>query len=111
MRRGKSLALPLLFVKDQRHPARRRAMYMIRSFAFTTQGRLHTRNVEMFLMPEVLTLITLITTPVTLVGTWYGMNFQHMPEYRWKYGYEMAFVITASSTALVYWWFKRKRWF
>src|SRR5207247_3191220 len=41
---------------------------------------------------KLLTLITLITTPVTLVGTWYGMNFQNMPEYRWKYGYEMAFV-------------------
>src|SRR3989440_2980951 len=27
---------------------------MIRSFAFTTQGRLHTRNVEMFLMPTLL---------------------------------------------------------
>src|SRR6059058_1044839 len=27
---------------------------MIRSFAFTTQGRLHTRNIEMFLMPTLL---------------------------------------------------------
>src|SRR5467141_1493897 len=27
---------------------------MIRSFAFTTQGRLHTRNIEMFLMPALL---------------------------------------------------------
>src|SRR6185503_11679363 len=27
---------------------------MIRSFAFTTQGRLHTKNIEMFLMPTLL---------------------------------------------------------
>src|SRR2546423_881853 len=53
---------------------------------------------------KVLTMITLITTPVTLVGTWYGMNFEHMPEYKWKYGYEMAFVLTALWTALIYWW-------
>src|SRR6266480_3078883 len=43
---------------------------------------------------KLLTMITLITTPLTLVGTWYGMNFQHqMPEYEWKYGYIMALVV------------------
>src|SRR5881628_2802319 len=31
---------------------------------------------------KLLTMITLITTPMTLVGTWYGMNFsEQMPEY------------------------------
>src|SRR3989454_5362011 len=39
---------------------------------------------------KLLTVITVITTPLTLVGTWYGMNFQGMPEYHWKYGYELA---------------------
>src|SRR6266699_256935 len=33
---------------------------------------------------KLLTLITLITTPLTMVGTWYGMNFQEMPENKWK---------------------------
>src|SRR5437899_2840981 len=60
---------------------------------------------------KVLTMITLITTPLTLVGTWYGMNFESMPEYKWKYGYEGAFVLTVAWTALIYGWFKRKRWF
>jgi len=27
---------------------------MIRSFAFTTQGRLHTQNIDLFLMPTLL---------------------------------------------------------
>ena len=60
---------------------------------------------------KLLTMITLITTPLTMVGTWYGMNFQNMPEYKWKYGYEGAIVITLAWTLLIYWWFKRKRWF
>jgi magnesium transporter len=60
---------------------------------------------------KLLTMITLITTPLTLVGTWYGMNFQNMPEYKWRYGYEMAIAITVVWTALIYWWFKKKRWF
>jgi magnesium transporter len=60
---------------------------------------------------KLLTMITIITTPLLIVGTWYGMNFRNMPELNWKYGYELAMVITVVSTALTYWWFKRKKWF
>jgi magnesium transporter len=61
---------------------------------------------------KLLTLITLITTPMTLVGTWYGMNFtDSMPEYKWRYGYEAAIGLTIVSTAATYWWFKKKKWF
>jgi magnesium transporter len=58
-----------------------------------------------------LTLITLITTPLTLVGTWYGMNFHDMPELQWKHGYWLAFVLTAVSTAMTYWYFRKREWF
>ena len=61
---------------------------------------------------KLLTLITLITTPMTLVGTWYGMNFaETMPEYRWKHGYLFAICLTLVSTVATYWWFKKKKWF
>ncbi len=61
---------------------------------------------------KLLTLITLITTPLTLVGTWYGMNFtETMPEYRWKHGYLFAICLTIVSTAATYGWFKKKKWF
>jgi magnesium transporter len=60
---------------------------------------------------KLLTLITLITTPVMIVGTWYGMNFgDSMPELKLKYGYELAIGITAVATALMWWWFRRKKW-
>jgi magnesium transporter len=59
-----------------------------------------------------LTMITLITTPLTLVGTWYGMNFtEQMPELKWSHGYELAIGLTAVSTAATFWYFKRRRWF
>ncbi len=29
---------------------------------------------------KLLTLITVITTPLMMIGTWYGMNFKDMPE-------------------------------
>src|SRR5262245_60706341 len=60
---------------------------------------------------KVLNLITIITTPLMFVGTWYGMNFDGMPELHWKYGYELAVVITAVATGITYWWFKKKKWF
>ncbi len=61
---------------------------------------------------KLLTMITLITTPMTLVGTWYGMNFtEQMPEYHWRHGYAVAIAVTAVSTAATYFYFKKKRWF
>jgi magnesium transporter len=58
---------------------------------------------------KLLTLITIITTPLMMVGTWYGMNFQNMPEL--QRGYGAALGVTVASTAAVYWYFKRKKWF
>lgn len=60
---------------------------------------------------KLLTLITIITTPLMVVGTWYGMNFEVMPELKWEYGYELAMGLTVVATALTWWWFKRKKWF
>ncbi|HTD66137.1 MAG TPA: magnesium/cobalt transporter CorA [Candidatus Limnocylindria bacterium] len=60
---------------------------------------------------KLLTLITVITTPMTLVGTWYGMNFESVPEYHWAHGYRFAFIVTAVATVITGWWFRRKKWF
>jgi magnesium transporter len=46
-----------------------------------------------------------------IVGTWYGMNFQGIPEFHWKYGYLMAISITLAATGATIWWFKKKGWF
>jgi magnesium transporter len=48
---------------------------------------------------------------VTIVGTWYCMNFEVIPELHWQFGYELAMVLTLVSTALIWWWFKKKKWF
>jgi magnesium transporter len=58
---------------------------------------------------KLLTLITIITTPLMMVGTWYGMNFRHMPEL--EHGYWVATGAMVLSTAGVYWYFRRKKWF
>lgn len=58
---------------------------------------------------KLLTLITVITTPVMIVGTWYGMNFKNMPELDWRHGYLLAFLLTVITTGLTFLWFKKKK--
>ena len=60
---------------------------------------------------KLLTMITLIATPLMMVGTWYGMNFKDMPELESKHGYVAAVALTLLSTAATCWYFKKKKWF
>jgi magnesium transporter len=60
---------------------------------------------------KLLTLITVITTPAMVVGSWYGMNFKNLPEIEWRYGYGLAGVVMILSTVGTYWYFKKKKWF
>jgi magnesium transporter len=59
---------------------------------------------------KLLTLITIATTPLMMVGTWYGMNFEGMPELKTHYAYPLAVVVTIASTVATFWYFKRKKW-
>jgi len=60
---------------------------------------------------KLLTLITVITTPLMMIGTWYGMNFHDMPELQWKHGYWVAGVTMIVSTVVTCLYFKKKKWF
>jgi magnesium transporter len=46
----------------------------------------------------------------TLVGTIYGMNFDHMPELDWAFGYPLALLLMLSTSACLYLLFKRRGW-
>jgi magnesium transporter len=46
----------------------------------------------------------------TLVGTIYGMNFRHMPELHWFYGYPLAIALMIATSTTLYFVFKRRRW-
>jgi magnesium transporter len=59
---------------------------------------------------KVLTMITIITTPMTLIASWYGMNFKGMPEIDQPHGYVFAIVLTLITTGLTFIYFRQKRW-
>ena len=46
----------------------------------------------------------------TLVGTVYGMNFEHMPELGWKVGYPFAIALMLGVSVTLYLIFKRRNW-
>ncbi len=46
----------------------------------------------------------------TLVGTIYGMNFKHMPELNWYYGYPAAVALMLTMSVVLYGVFKHRRW-
>ena len=46
----------------------------------------------------------------TLVGTVYGMNFEHMPELSWHLGYPFALVLMLGVSLTLYAVFKRRDW-
>jgi magnesium transporter len=46
----------------------------------------------------------------TLIAGIYGMNFDHMPELRWEFGYPMAIALMAAIVAFLAWRFKRAGW-
>lgn len=60
---------------------------------------------------KVLTVVTTIFMPLTLITGWYGMNFQNMPELQSDYGYLVVILVSIVVIALEVWIFKIKDWF
>jgi len=64
-------------------------------------------------MNEVMKTLTLISTvmlPLTFIAGVYGMNFDHMPELHWIYGYPYALGLMVIVAIGAFLWFRHKRW-
>jgi magnesium transporter len=59
---------------------------------------------------KVLTIIATIFIPLTFVAGIYGMNFEHMPELKWKWAYAGVWVIMLAITLIMLSYFRRKKW-
>lgn len=58
----------------------------------------------------VLTVVTTIFLPLTLIAGWYGMNFRYMPELEWKWGYPVVIAVCVAIVGLSLLFFKKKKW-
>jgi magnesium transporter len=59
---------------------------------------------------KVLTIIATIFIPLTFIAGIYGMNFDWMPELKWKLGYFIIWGVMLSVTTTMIIYFKRKKW-
>ena len=62
---------------------------------------------------RIMTLLTVVTTifmPLTLIAGWYGMNFRYMPEFGWRLGYPIVILVSAAIVIFCLIFFKRKKW-
>jgi magnesium transporter len=59
---------------------------------------------------KTLTIVSTIFIPLSFLAGLYGMNFETMPELRWKYGYFMLLGLMASIAIGFFVWFRRKGW-
>lgn len=59
---------------------------------------------------RVLTIFSIFLLPLNVITGIYGMNFAHMPELQWEYGYPVTLGVMLFFISGTYLWFKKKRW-
>ena len=68
-------------------------------------------NIEQNNTFRVLTVVSVVGVPPTLIASMYGMNFKHMPELDWVYGYPYGLSLIAISAIVPVVFFKLRGWF
>ena len=67
-------------------------------------------NIEQNNGIKVLTVVSVVGVPPTLVASIYGMNFKWIPELQWDYGYFYGLTVIMLSALVPLWWFKKRGW-
>jgi magnesium transporter len=67
-------------------------------------------NVDQNNIFKILTLVSVVGIPPTLIASMYGMNFKNMPELDWAYGYPYGLTLIVVSAIIPLVWFKWRGW-
>ena len=67
-------------------------------------------NIEQNNNIKILTVVSIVGIPPTLIASIYGMNFKHIPELSWSFGYWYALGLMAATVVLPMIWFWRRGW-
>ena len=83
---------------------------MLREYSLQISEAYQTQiDIRQNIVMKVLTVVTAIFLPLTLIAGWYGMNFEKMPELHWDYGYLYVFLLSIMVVVGCLWIFKRKK--
>jgi magnesium transporter len=67
-------------------------------------------NISQNTLIKVLTIVSIVGIPPTLIAGIYGMNFHNIPELSWSYGYGYAWGAMLFSAVAPLLWFRKKGW-
>ena len=84
--------------------------YLSNKITFLLDATLGLISVDQNEVIRVLTVAATFFFPPTLIGTIYGMNFDHMPELHQPWGYGFALALMVLSTIVPFVFFKRRGW-
>ena len=78
---------------------------------FLLDATLGLTNIDQNNIFRILTIVSVVGIPPTLIAGIYGMNFKNMPELNWEWGYAIGLAVIALSGIIPIIWFKVKGWF
>ena len=86
------------------------ASFLADNLTFLLDASLGLISIEQNAAMKLFSWAAVVFLPPTLIAGIYGMNFKHLPELDWRYGYPMALVLMLASAVLPYFYFKRRGW-
>ena len=84
--------------------------YLSTRINFMLDASLGMVTIEQNQIIKLFSVAAVMLMPPTLIASIYGMNFRHMPELEWLYGYPYAIGLMVVSALVFYIYFKRKGW-
>jgi magnesium transporter len=84
--------------------------YVMSNVTFLLDATLGLINIQQNAIIKIFSVAAVIFLPPTLIASIYGMNFEHMPELKWLFGYPYALFLMICSAVVPYYFFKRRRW-
>ena len=76
--------------------------YLGNKVTFLLDAMIGVMSVEQNNIIKIFSVAAVVLMPPTLVATDYGMNFKHMPELEWAFGYPLALILMVIAAVLPY---------
>jgi magnesium transporter len=86
------------------------ATYQSQKISFLLDAMLGVVSLEQNNIIKIFSVAAVVLMPPTLIASIYGMNFKHMPELDFEWGYPVAIVLMVVAAVLPYWFFRWKKW-
>ena len=86
------------------------ASFLSDNLTFLLDASLGLISIEQNAAMKLFSWAAVVFLPPTLIAGIFGMNFHHMPELDWRYGYPLSLVVMLATAVGPYLYFKKRGW-